>query len=90
MVGRPKKHSVFKGALNACAIKGAFLPRKGKKKKKEIQKMKIPKCVKWRKIENWKDLQAKFKWVWLKNGKVVWLKTSRGNPDELVKTQEKS
>lgn len=32
MVGRPKKHSVFKGALNACAIKGAFLPRKGKKK----------------------------------------------------------
>ena len=46
MVGRPKKHLVFKGALNTCAIKGAFLPKKGKKKKKEIQKMKIPKCVK--------------------------------------------
>ena len=35
MVGRPKKHLVFKGALNTCAIKGAFLPKKGKKKKKK-------------------------------------------------------
>lgn len=59
MVGRPKKHLVFKGALNTCAIKGAFLPRKGKKKKKRNTENEDTKMCQMKKDKELKRLTSK-------------------------------